>query len=138
MHDSEQENPFNTKPYEFIVNMFTQPLSDVINHLFKLGLIHQPTKLQPTNIPLRLSNHNAFMMYTRREYRIDMLKKEKEMNAVYDSISEEEDQSEQMEYTIPLSNDVATIKPQTKVVSLCTIRSSSSSDDELTIYSTSD
>ena len=127
------ENLFKIQPYEFIVNVFTQPINVVIEHLSKLSLITKPAHIKET-VHLKLTNHNSFMFYIRREYKVDMLKKEKEMNTAYidaDDSSDSEDSNCEISYTVSKPPEtVEMTKCPTKKISLLIINSSSSEDEE--------
>lgn len=126
-------NPYNNKSYEYVITVSENNIEQEINKLIKSGLINKPKKLSKI-ICLSLVNHNSFVIYARREWKIDLLKKEHEMNDVYASLNNDDDSSddENIEYIKP---DGITIIDETnnntndeRKISLLIIKSDSDND----------
>ena len=86
----------NLKSYEYIVHKFhcrsqseaNRKKAEIFKLFCKLGLIEDPTNGANTS-HLRTSNRDAFRMYILKEYGIDMVSIEREMNLRYMSMTEE-------------------------------------------------
>ena len=131
IQDAKQQ--ITIEPYEFIVNIFTQSIVSVVNHLCKLGLIIRPKNIDSPTIFLKLTNRNSFIIYARREYKIDMLKKEKELNNAYDSIKEDSDDDSEDEF----SNNTTTIIYTTNNCSINDLNKIFTNDDSVEIIDSS-
>ena len=137
-------NPFQTKKYEYVVMMNDKTIEEEMNKLVKdrivkkyEGVIFNGNNKGTKIVPLSLINHSSFIIYARREWKIDLLKIENEMNAAASDSGDnsedgEDDEDGEITYTSNINNttdnECNNNKNNSRKISLLVIKSDSESE----------